>query len=180
MNIYVASSWRNPWQQAVVRLLREMGQEVYDFRNPENNPGGFHWTDIDSSWKTWTPSLYREALNSPVAERGFKADMDALKNCDLCLLVQPCGTSSHLELGWAVGARKLTMVLFPFDFRPELSGHSCYEHTPCPGCGDMSGCHLPAKLNRIEPELMVKMCDHLLLGRGELITRISQMKEHGS
>jgi len=43
--IYVASSWRNPYQPEVVAALRKAGHEVYDFRNPEDNPGGFHWAD---------------------------------------------------------------------------------------------------------------------------------------
>lgn len=45
--IYVASSWRNPYQPEVVAALRKAGHEVYDFRNPKDNPGGFHWADVD-------------------------------------------------------------------------------------------------------------------------------------
>lgn len=30
--IYVASSWRNVFQQDVVGILRDLGHEVYDFR----------------------------------------------------------------------------------------------------------------------------------------------------
>jgi hypothetical protein len=32
--IYLASSWRNERQPELVRILREAGHEVYDFRNP--------------------------------------------------------------------------------------------------------------------------------------------------
>lgn len=32
--IYVASSWRNVFQQDVVDILRNLGHEVYDFKNP--------------------------------------------------------------------------------------------------------------------------------------------------
>lgn len=46
-NIYVASSWRNPYQPVVVGELRFMGHEVYDFRNPEPGSHGFHWSEID-------------------------------------------------------------------------------------------------------------------------------------
>lgn len=35
--IYVASSWRNPYQPEVVAALRKTGYEVYDFRNPKDN-----------------------------------------------------------------------------------------------------------------------------------------------
>jgi hypothetical protein len=34
MRVYVASSWRNPWQPNVVGLLRSLGHKVYDFREP--------------------------------------------------------------------------------------------------------------------------------------------------
>lgn len=34
MKIYLASSWRNERQPAVLAALREAGHEVYDFRNP--------------------------------------------------------------------------------------------------------------------------------------------------
>lgn len=45
--IYVASSWRNPFQQEVVNILRDLGHEVYDFKNPPHGNGGFQWSDID-------------------------------------------------------------------------------------------------------------------------------------
>lgn len=46
--IYVASSWRNVYQPAVVDALRALpGCEVYDFRNPAPGDSGFAWSDID-------------------------------------------------------------------------------------------------------------------------------------
>ena len=45
--IYVASSWRNVFQQDVVDILRDLGHEVYDFKNPPHGNGGFQWSDID-------------------------------------------------------------------------------------------------------------------------------------
>ena len=47
--IYVASSWRNKYQPEVVAALRKAGHEVYDFRNPKDNPGGFHWAVLTTS-----------------------------------------------------------------------------------------------------------------------------------
>ena len=44
--IYVASSWRNKYQPEVVTALRKAGHEVYDFRNPKDNPGGKIQTEI--------------------------------------------------------------------------------------------------------------------------------------
>lgn len=45
--IYVASSWRNVFQQDVVGILRDLGHEAYDFKNPPHGNGGFQWSDID-------------------------------------------------------------------------------------------------------------------------------------
>lgn len=119
MNIYVASSWRNNFQPAVVRLLRDAGYEVFDFRNPCEGNNGFHWSEIDPNWQKWTPSEYREALRHPIAEAGFTSDMDALKRCDVVVGVQPFGRSASLELGWAVGAGKKTILLLA-EGEPEL------------------------------------------------------------
>lgn len=172
MKLYVASSWRNVWQPEIVRLLRAKGHEVYDFKNPRPGDSGFHWSEIDPEWKHWNPERYRAALKEPIAERGFASDMDALRECEACILVQPCGTSAHLELGWAAGAGKRTAVFFPLDVVPasgDTMGHSM-GGTACAPCGDLDGCWLPGKLKRIEPELMAKMADETLLSTKELLS----------
>lgn len=60
--IYVASSWRNKYQPEVVAALRKAGHEVYDFRNPKDNPGGFHWADVEKNWQDWQPELMYKLL----------------------------------------------------------------------------------------------------------------------
>ena len=67
--IYVASSWRNVFQQDVVDILRDLGHEVYDFKNPPHGNGGFQWSDIDPDWQNWTTEQYQEALNHPIAQK---------------------------------------------------------------------------------------------------------------
>ncbi len=120
MKIYVASSWRNKKQARVVRCLREAGHEVYDFRNPLPGDHGFHWSEIDKNWKNWTPARFREGLKHDIARDGFGKDMDAMLWADAFVLVQPCGRSAHLELGWAVGAGKITLILLADQEEPEL------------------------------------------------------------
>ena len=123
MKIYVASSWRNEAQPAVVETLRNAGHEVYDFRKPHLGPGrrgvGFHWSTIDPNWQQWTPSQFKAALTTPLAADGMASDMMGLQWCDACVLVMPCGRSAHLELGWAIGANKRTIILLS-DGEPEL------------------------------------------------------------
>lgn len=122
--IYVASSWRNDFQQAVVHVLRAAGAEVYDFKNPPQQTG-FHWSEVGlpnttGRDDTCSAQAYLSAIEHPRSVEGFASDFDAMKWADTCVLVLPCGRSAHLELGWAVGAGKRTAVLLDDPCTPEL------------------------------------------------------------
>jgi hypothetical protein len=116
MKVYVASSWRNSVQPEVVAALRQDGHEVYDFKDSE----GFHWSEVDPKWETWTPTGYLQGLKHQCAERGFKRDMDALRWCDACVMVMPCGPSASMEMGWAAGAGKIVAVYVAGMREPDL------------------------------------------------------------
>ncbi len=118
--VYVASSWRNDYQQATVHVLRAAGIECYDFRNPAPGVTGFAWSEIDPDWENWTAEQYIKALSDPVAVHGYRRDMDAMERADTFILVLPCGRSAHLELGWAVGMGKRTAILTSDGEEPEL------------------------------------------------------------
>lgn len=146
MRIYLASSWRNGLQPQVLEELRAAGHSVYDFRNPAPGNTGFGWKGIDEQWLGWTPEEFRAALDHPLAREGFRLDMDALRTCDACVLLLPCGRSAHLELGWAAGAGKITAALMLGPTEPELMyamlGAVCtsvpelvaFLNLPCGGC----------------------------------------------
>lgn len=126
--VYVASSWRNvAIYPVVVEAIRAMGFQVYDFKNPGEGKRGFSWGEVarswgqpDEHWKKWTKQEYLDALETPIAQHGFKNDMEALQACDICVLVLPCGRSAHLEAGWATGAGKKTLVLWAEGEEAEL------------------------------------------------------------
>jgi hypothetical protein len=120
MKIYVASSWRNIIQTGIVVMLRRCGHEVYDFRNPAPGNSGFAWRSIHPDWENWTPKQYREALEHPIAKQGFEYDMNALRECDACVLVLPSGRSASFEFGWAIGAGKKGAVVMFDKCEPEL------------------------------------------------------------
>lgn len=140
MKVYVASSWKNMDQQRTVRYLRNAGFEVYDFKNPRPGDRGFKWEEIDSEWNNWKPREFIEGLGHPAAERGFGYDMQALEECDACVLLLPCGRSAHLEAGFAAGApdKKLCILMSGFG-------------------------------ERIEPELMYKMADCITTDIDEVV-----------
>jgi hypothetical protein len=118
MKVYVASSWRNMHQPNVVIRLREEGHIVYDFKDSK----GFRWSEVDDDWLNWPSDVtkYMKGLNHPRAIEGFKRDMDHLRECDACVYVMPCGVSASIELGWACGAGKRTIVYVPELREPDL------------------------------------------------------------
>ena len=118
--IYVASSWRNAYQPAVVTRLRECGHDVYDFRHPFDGSDGFHWSAIDPAWQSWTPEQYRQALSHPIADDGFASDAAGMIWASHCVLVLPCGRSAHTEAGWMAGHGKPTYALIVEPTEPEL------------------------------------------------------------
>lgn len=128
MKIYVASSWRNEdRQQRMVRLLRDDGHDVYDFRNPSPGDRGFSWRQCATADELTDPRAFRAMVtSSPIARLGFSKDMNALRAADATVLVLPCGRSAHLELGWAAGHGQRTIVLLDDPVsEPELMYLAC-------------------------------------------------------
>lgn len=126
LKIYVASSWKNDRQPAMVAALKAAGHEVYDFRHPhQTGPDrarmgrGFSWSEIDITPRPWPAHRIKQVLETGVAQDGYGSDWDAIDWCDALVMVQPCGVSSALELGLAVGWGKSTIVLLS-DGEPEL------------------------------------------------------------
>jgi hypothetical protein len=123
MKVYVASSWKNHLQPAIVHIIRIAGHEVYDFRNPAPGNTGFKWQSIDPDWKPGdkqNAEQYKILLASPVAESGYKLDITALKECDLCVLVMPAGRSACWEFGFAMGQGKKGIVVWFGEEEPDL------------------------------------------------------------
>ena len=128
--IYVASSWRNTHFPEVVRRLKEAGHEVYDFRNPPDGGHGFKWSELSEDYMEWTPQQYRENLTHPKAVKQFDNDVKAMKSCDTCVLLLPCGRSAHTEAGWFAGQGKKVFVLIPEKQEPELM-YKLFEGVCC-------------------------------------------------
>ena len=120
MRIYVASSWRNKVQPKIVATLRELGHDVYDFKNPSSRGDGFAWSHVDDDWQNWDVSSYLQALHHPAAEAGFTKDYEAMQWAEAFVLVMPSGRSAHLEAGRAIRQGKPTCLLLADEQEPEL------------------------------------------------------------
>ncbi len=118
--IYVASSWRNVYYEGVVKALRKAGHDVYDFRNPPSGDEGFKWSCVSEDYMDWLPQVYREQLDHPKAVRQFGNDIEAMRACDTCVLVLPCGRSAHTEAGWFAGSGRKVLAYIPEKQEPEL------------------------------------------------------------
>lgn len=108
MKLYVASSWRNEKFDQILETLDKYDISYYNFREAND---AFRWKELDPNWKNWTADEMIQALGLPQSELAFNNDFSAMKECDACLLVYPCGRSAHLEAGWFVGQNKPVYAL---------------------------------------------------------------------
>ena len=124
MKIYVASSWRNPLQPAIVTMLRECGHDVYDFRNPKPGDDGFRWSQLGNpEYKHGNlvdPAIWRTMLQHPRAAESYESDISHVRWCDAVVYVLPCGRSASWEFGYAMGQGKKGYVVAFEDTEPEL------------------------------------------------------------
>ena len=130
--IYVSSSWENPYQPYMVEELRELGHEVYDFRHPSGRNDRSVWDEIGVSETLYHDQLTGEvglsgtelsaALRQSKAHERFAEHLAAMQEADTCILLLPCGRSSHLEAGYMKGLCKRVFVFgSAFDIhKPEL------------------------------------------------------------
>jgi hypothetical protein len=97
LRIYVASSWKNEFQPGVVKRLRDLGHDVYDFRGGGDGWGGGGvaeaggsaiggWAGIGPNWENW-------ASDDVPASISMLRNALALRISDCYLLVSPCGRS---------------------------------------------------------------------------------------
>lgn len=116
--IYVSSSWRNELQPTLVALLREHGHKVYDFRHPEGRNDRNVWEGVTASLHLGTAyqqgiltagDYDRMLMETTVKER-FLDHFNAMNDADTCILLLPCGRSSHVEAGYMAGAGKRVFV----------------------------------------------------------------------
>ena len=119
--IYLASSWRNPHYESVLAMLQGADHEVFDFKHPNPDSNGFHWSEIDPDYQGWTWEQYQTALVSTIpAGTGYLNNYSAMQWADVGILLLPSGRSAHLEAGYFKGAGKPLYIILAGEVVPEL------------------------------------------------------------
>lgn len=117
--IYISSSWNNKIHTYLVMLLRQQGHKVYDFKNLNNNQDG-HSIIEDIIKSLRLESAYKQGILSPEDNDKILSDkkvvkcysehLKAIQDADTCILLLPCGKSSHIEAGYLAGIGKRVFV----------------------------------------------------------------------
>jgi len=122
--VYIASSWRNEYYSETVRLVRDLGHEVWDWRNPPTGGNGFGWHQAGLVGYKHGDRVsavdWSDMLNHPVAQAGYASDLAGMNWCDVGVLLHPCGRSAHLEAGWLAGRGKKVHLVVPESTEPDL------------------------------------------------------------
>lgn len=111
---FIASRWRNrDVVTELVRKLREQGKSVYSFF--EGDGKKYRLKDTEQKYEPEELMKQFESIpnwreNSDVREI-FEADMNALKDSEILILLLPAGKSAHLEAGAAYGMGKKCILV---------------------------------------------------------------------
>ena len=107
MKIYLASSWKNQKTiLALVESLEKEGFEVDAFCRSTDIRYSFPWSELVNNEDDLKYYDAIEFLADSRTQRAFIEDKKWLDWADTVIMVMPCGRSSHLEAGYAVGQGK--------------------------------------------------------------------------
>lgn len=169
--VYVASSWRNPRQPAVIEALQAAGIDCYDFRNPPEATG-FSWREVKTEGSP--PSDVRcERCDHPIAYSMHQ--LEGWYHVGVSLS-EPHRPAPKKGSDWEEVGEYLRMVEHPravegfdSDFGAMQKADTFVLVLPCGksahlelgwavGAGKRTAILLE---DPVEPELMYRMVDHL-------------------
>ena len=106
--IYIASSWKNAKEvRLIARLLEDNGHNVYDFTDQTK-----HFAFNLNALANAKEIEYIDFLKTiPESRKAFETDKQGLDWSDTVILLNPCGRSSHLELGYGIGQGKEGFII---------------------------------------------------------------------
>ena len=126
MKIYIASSWSNPFLDAIVSILRDRNHEVHDFRAtgatqpaPPPFPGAAGSAGNRLGGPDGSLDSVMSFLHLASTQSSYQRHCEALVEAEVLLCSLPCGRSAHVELGMALGL-SIPVVLLHDGIEPDL------------------------------------------------------------
>lgn len=117
--IYIASSWKNKFQQQLVKELRKRGHKVYDFKHPSGRNDVPVWESVSVTQNLRSAYVekclkgkdFKRMLLDRQSIKRFEEHFAAMQDADTCILLLPAGRSSHIEAGHMNGMGKRVFVM---------------------------------------------------------------------
>lgn len=112
MKVYISSSWKNRQRvRALAEQLRGAGHEVYDFTDPASR--GVPEIPPEAFTEQFDPDkhVYRRYIQRSEWREAVMGNKRALDDCDVCVLLLPCGNDAHADWAYAVGRGRVTAVV---------------------------------------------------------------------
>ena len=144
MKIYIASSWSNPFLDAIVSILSDRNHEVHDFRAtgatrpaPPPFPGAAGSGGNQREGPDGSLDSVMSFLHLTSTQTRYQLQCAALVEAEVLLCVLPCGRSAHVELGMALGL-SIPVVLLHDGSEPDLMdlGVDAVASLDPPGAGE--------------------------------------------
>lgn len=111
MKIYIASSWKEEYTvKNLAKLLKLWGHEVDCFCDDSTGRYVFHFSEIGPIEEIDAISF----LEDDRSQKAFREDRKMIDWADAVVMLLPCGKSSHLEAGYAVGSGKKLFIFGNF------------------------------------------------------------------
>ena len=127
MKIYIASSWRNPYLNDIVSILRDRNHEVHDFRAngstqpaPPPFPGAAGSAGNQLEGPDGGLDSVMSYLHLTSTQTSYQRQCAALAEAEVLLCVLPGGRSAHVELGMALGLSIPVVLLVHDGIEPDL------------------------------------------------------------
>lgn len=114
MNIYLSSSWKNRDRvRALAIELRSRGHTVYDFTDKDCRPENAVEIPPEKFPAQFDPAneLYGDYISRhPEWKAAVMSNKKAIEDCDVVILMLPCGNDAHADAYYGLGLGKHLVV----------------------------------------------------------------------
>jgi len=113
MKIYISSSWKNRENVREMALrLREDGHKVFDFTDPEcRKTEEFPHEKRPKPYDSKKHKSYSTLLRNSDMYAAVMNNQEAIRWCDLVVLLLPCGLDAHADWAYGLGLGKATIIV---------------------------------------------------------------------